>query len=526
MSVREYIGARYVPIFADPIDWDSTKTYEPLTIVYYQGNSYTSKQSVPAGINITNESYWAETGNYNAQIEAYRQEVQAYNSRIEAMEEGLPVTDFDSTSTVSDAIDSLNTSINSIEDALPISEFDSTNTVDARFDAIEANNWVTETRIANNAVTENKIADGAVTENKIANSSVSTAKIADGSVTKAKLGNGIRFSGTKFLTFGDSWIAHANKTLVSGCWVNDVADFLNLTNENYARGGAKLSTTDTGGMSLYTQVQEAIAAIPSANVGDYEYIFIMGGVNDYNDNSITESGYQTGLLAALNLMKSHFTQSKIIVIALNCFWSVYGATARFGNMCECTRNACMDANVSCMSGLTGWFRLFGQSVYRPNDDSSYSAAGGTYHPNNRGNKRIAQFIISLLTGQRPKIFIPLTAISPFTITQNSSWSDGINIYWNFAIQIPQNTSVSAFQEVAKSEWDNYTMAIQDLGDANMPTPPINALTGQNNALSHNMCFFTRAMNYTNCSISAYWSGSLTEGAYDVKIVGCTPIMRQ
>ena len=66
MSVREYIGARYVPLFADPIEWDITKSYEPLTIVYNQGNSYTSRQAVPSGIAITNENFWALTGNYNA----------------------------------------------------------------------------------------------------------------------------------------------------------------------------------------------------------------------------------------------------------------------------------------------------------------------------------------------------------------------------------------------------------------------------------------------------------------------------
>ena len=73
MSVREYIGARYVPVFVG--EWDNTKTYEPLSIVQYLGNSYTSRQYVPTGIAITNNDFWAETGNYNAQVEAYRAEV-------------------------------------------------------------------------------------------------------------------------------------------------------------------------------------------------------------------------------------------------------------------------------------------------------------------------------------------------------------------------------------------------------------------------------------------------------------------
>lgn len=80
MSVREYIGARYVPLFIG--EWDNTITYEPLSIVQYQGNSYTSRQFIPIGIEITNEDYWALTGNYNAQVEAYRQEVQSFDDRI------------------------------------------------------------------------------------------------------------------------------------------------------------------------------------------------------------------------------------------------------------------------------------------------------------------------------------------------------------------------------------------------------------------------------------------------------------
>lgn len=71
-----------MPLFADPIDWDKTKTYEPLTIVYHQGNSYTSRQSVPAGVDIADTTYWALTGNYNAQIEQYRKETASKLSNV------------------------------------------------------------------------------------------------------------------------------------------------------------------------------------------------------------------------------------------------------------------------------------------------------------------------------------------------------------------------------------------------------------------------------------------------------------
>lgn len=74
--IRQYIGARYVPLFADPAEWDNQRTYEPLTIVIHNGTSYTSRQYVPAGIDITDTDFWALTGNYNAQVEIYRQETQ------------------------------------------------------------------------------------------------------------------------------------------------------------------------------------------------------------------------------------------------------------------------------------------------------------------------------------------------------------------------------------------------------------------------------------------------------------------
>lgn len=79
-----YIGARYVPIFGG--EWDNTKTYEPLVIVTDQGNSYTSVTFVPAGIDINNTTYWALTGNHNAQVEQYRQEVTQVSERQDTTE--------------------------------------------------------------------------------------------------------------------------------------------------------------------------------------------------------------------------------------------------------------------------------------------------------------------------------------------------------------------------------------------------------------------------------------------------------
>lgn len=74
-AYNTYVGARYVPLFAG--QWDNTKIYEPLTIVINEGNSYTSKQYVPAGVDITNENYWVLSANFNGQIEQVRTELKS-----------------------------------------------------------------------------------------------------------------------------------------------------------------------------------------------------------------------------------------------------------------------------------------------------------------------------------------------------------------------------------------------------------------------------------------------------------------
>lgn len=78
---NEYIGARYMPKFYG--DWDNTKEYEPLMIVSYQGNSYTSKTFVPKNASINDTKYWALTGNYNAQVEYYRRETAELKEKVD-----------------------------------------------------------------------------------------------------------------------------------------------------------------------------------------------------------------------------------------------------------------------------------------------------------------------------------------------------------------------------------------------------------------------------------------------------------
>lgn len=84
--VKQYVGARYVPKFASPVEWAPSTSYEALTIVTFNNASYTSKVPVPptVGNPANNPQYWALTGNYNAQVEQYRQEVETYKNDTDA----------------------------------------------------------------------------------------------------------------------------------------------------------------------------------------------------------------------------------------------------------------------------------------------------------------------------------------------------------------------------------------------------------------------------------------------------------
>lgn len=91
MSVRQYIGARYVPRFYEGTnghEWASGVQYEPLTIVTYAGNSYTSKKPVPASVGAPNinPDYWANTGNFNAQVGELTNSVTSLTARTDALE--------------------------------------------------------------------------------------------------------------------------------------------------------------------------------------------------------------------------------------------------------------------------------------------------------------------------------------------------------------------------------------------------------------------------------------------------------
>lgn len=128
---RQYVGARYVPKLMG--EWNKALQYEALSIVTYMGNSFTSKIPVPVNIDITNEDYWINTGNYNAQITEYEKNVREYKSDTDTK---LKKVDND-ISNINSIINILNSN-----DAIIISDSYGVASV------VGSNNWVTNLKKA------------------------------------------------------------------------------------------------------------------------------------------------------------------------------------------------------------------------------------------------------------------------------------------------------------------------------------------------------------------------------------------
>lgn len=81
--MRQYIGARYVPIIEG--EWINTKIYEPLTVVSYMGSSYISKKEVPAGTSPLDKNFWMLSFSGSTQITTLQNQVNSIVSEIENM---------------------------------------------------------------------------------------------------------------------------------------------------------------------------------------------------------------------------------------------------------------------------------------------------------------------------------------------------------------------------------------------------------------------------------------------------------
>lgn len=115
MSKNIYVGKRYVPKIVG--QWDKNKSYESLSIVLNQGDSYTSKQDVPIGVELSNSLFWVKTGDYNAQIQQMANDVTNISNTVNKNSEDIEVNNLkiktleNNTNNNIQSIDSLNKNV-------------------------------------------------------------------------------------------------------------------------------------------------------------------------------------------------------------------------------------------------------------------------------------------------------------------------------------------------------------------------------------------------------------------------------
>ena len=175
VGARQYVGARYVPVFGhgggSPIEWDGgADAYEPLSIVYHVGATYTSRRYVPAGVDISDTDYWVITANYNAQMEQYRQEVLGFQGQIDDLRDMVgsdyvpfPVPPQSKYGNVGQVLSTLDNGATEWVDPV---------TIDADVAEPIIEDWLdahpeATTTVLDGSITTAKLADGAVTNNKL-----------------------------------------------------------------------------------------------------------------------------------------------------------------------------------------------------------------------------------------------------------------------------------------------------------------------------------------------------------------------
>lgn len=364
MAVTQYVGARYVPLFADPLEWDKTKAYEPLTIVYHTGNSYTSRQYVPVGIEITNTAYWALTGNYNAQIEQYRAEVQRYDARITANDTAIKAEVKRATAAEATKAPTSHASTETVYGA-----GNATNYGHVRL--ATASTPETSDATAGVAATPKVVNDAVTAASNTLQTSI-TAVEGDVAELKAQIGKSETID--SLFVIGDSYLEGYNPAGNVTGFGNVIKRTLKIANYHEdAQGGAKWDA--------------ATAARVTADVLNYDVLLIALGHNNMTSKTVNVSQY---VAATLNKLQTLGYKGKVFLCSTL-------ATAKYTcqKMLEVDENIVLGMQAAsytfpCAFIANGWSWLI--------DSDDFGTTDKGQHPKQAGQNLIAANIISGMRG--------------------------------------------------------------------------------------------------------------------------------
>lgn len=416
MGVTQYVGARYVPKFTDNPDglWTNTVAYEPLTIVLYQGNSYTSRQSVPIGIDISNTDYWAETGNYNAQTEAYRKEVQAilpYDDTPTAgstkgVESGGVASAISTETTARENADTtLQTNIDAVSTTLDaVVPLDTTPTANSTKGVTSGGVEAAITLETNSRKTQfAEIAPFDTTP-----TSGSLKGVTSGGVYSSLAGN--------VALIGDSYgTGYQPSEAAIKAWPDYVKDMLpNVNIYTHSKNGAAIHNTTTN-VTWVETIQELMNSMTTAQRDSVKSCIIVGG---YNDLWVTDSDVQTYMPNILNAVHTAFSNLQTFIYDfIGASGTAYNAISGYG----------VERITHYLSTVTNYAFNVGVAHGSPLLTNSDFTTSDNIHINSSGEILLAKQVAAIITNS-PFIYSPTNANVSVTITNLARLSTNLLSY--------------------------------------------------------------------------------------------------
>lgn len=290
MAVRQYVGARYVPKFADPIVWEEGKSYEALTIVTYNNDSYTSKVPTPATVGTppNNEDYWALTGNFNGQVEEYRKVAeQASKDASSALEQ------------ITGAVDAVAQEVKDREAADTVLDEKITAEASARQRADTALNEKISAEVTARQQSETVIGNYLKTE-------IEERKSTDETLQKqiTELQGAGKFK--KYILVGDSYAAGYTPSATITSWT-DLLQTMVGTNASAVikQGGGGLSSDLSDDYNLTTKI--------NALTSDNEVVSVICCCGRNDANGQTYANIRTGITNFVNACKAKFPNAIVYI---------------------------------------------------------------------------------------------------------------------------------------------------------------------------------------------------------------------
>lgn len=290
--------------FADPLQWDITKQYEPYTIVFdYDSNySYISKKPVPAGVSITNPDFWCLVGPLiiDAQARASIETILRF------------VTNIYETGTTASAIRAVGDyvivggQLYQVTAAMNVGE-----TYSEGFN-------VTKTTIENMILDQfpidtAQISDGAVTNQKIADGAVNGYKLAPHCIYKEALAS------DKYVFIGDSFNANYHYS-----WGEKIINAMNLTEGvdvwNVAVPGGGIANG-----YILSGLQTKVGTMTAAECNSVTKVLMCFGANDWGRTAAEIAPEAVNLE---NYLATTFPNAEYIFVAAQ--WGYLNNTYRQG----------------------------------------------------------------------------------------------------------------------------------------------------------------------------------------------------